>query len=1576
MAHKKFAYAGSAKSVAKKIPSAISTEPVVKLKFCESHGVPLRRAELRARREQIQRDCAARRRKILRQSMPKEQRALLRQQERDQKFSFLEDDIEFQAGHYSTYAISAAAIAVAAGSAAIAINRFTRKFADKLDTLSDTTEVLLRSVTDTSEAVGDTFEGLNGFFGGVYKALNSFVEVVKSIGGAFWKLILGGFVIALRTCGAFGLVIQELVTGLLSKIVPDMSSVLEFDEDIQEQSCAMVSQLATMVACFVLPAATSHGSRSALCNQILMRVGTFDKVSSGFEGAFNAALGILQKCINVVLRMLGCEEVQLVGAAQSAVMKWCTEVDMKFKKIDMDKPSITDLVEARSLLGVGYNLKSTLQATYLRSIIERQLDRLNARIASHRGILETENCYRAPPVLVMFGGESAVGKTYLIKAFASAVLQLADLCKPEEVAQNMWQKGEDRFFNGYCGQLVYIMDDVFQKKSVKGSDECEGMTIIRAVNSWPFPLPFADVESKGRFFFSSKLMIGTTNQVNIKSDLDQVLAKPEAVLRRITHGYWLEVASEYMTERGTFNYLKFEREFNARKAALKTREHYTKDEFLSCVPWEAWMLRPCGFDGTPVQGVGPSVFSLVKQVASELRERVERHEETVDNLTDWLSMFPGASDAPIEPQAGSLSSGSDTAERAVSATELYMRALEPKDDDSEYEWRQEFDAAVDAWHADRRTMVQRIGDLFSQACMPVKKLFRSNTGRAVVASVALIAACTCALKAITAIWNAICGFVSSIKSLLIGEQDAIVSQSVHKEVTFPVKKRGEVVPSAIAQMGNPPSDALNDIIYRNTWKVFADGEIVGQVLMVRANIGVMPYHFRKGLVSASTIEMIGCSAKSLRLKFTGAQFASFEHHDLPQADLSFVDFCKVHAQAHRDVVRYAVTDREVGNDLSRGCDIPVRLDIARPYEYNNRIELERSVLVSRGLGFDRSITVGYNEVQQVWRYNMPTQLGDCGAPFTIAEPRYFQGHCLLGIHVAGRSRAPANGMQREGWAAVLTRELLEAQLGKFSKRPIVDRFVDSLQDKGVSFEETHDVVEQSGLADGSIAAIGVIAPECQISQSLKSKLKPTGFDGFGECPVRPAELRPVRRGDEAVFPMHKAMENYKTPLHNSFVPRAKAIMGLAMKRHWELTLSSTRRILSPEEAVVGVPHMKLKSVKRSSSCGYPYNLKYAKGKTEIFGDGDDFDLESQAAKAVLSDAAKVVEAAKNNERLAHVFVDFLKDETRPHAKVDAVATRAISGAPLDYSIAVKQYYGAFMSSVHMNHTRCGMAPGINHYTEWDILAKELLRPGGRVFAGDFKAFDASEQPEVHMLCLEYINSWYRAGGGTEEDDRVRTVLFQDLIHSRHLTGVGAMRDSLVQWNKSLPSGHPLTTIINSMYSLFTLTACYVTRTGDLTDMWDSVYVCTYGDDNVVGVSDAVSEVFNQVTVAEDMKDFGLTYTSDKKDGELKPFETIDDITFLKRSFARAECEGGWCGPLNMDSILFRTYWYHNNRNFARDLQQNLYDALLELSLHDASEWQHRYEAVLQFCKEMGFVCSVFSREQARELCFARTDVWY
>jgi hypothetical protein len=303
-------------------------------------------------------------------------------------------------------------------------------------------------------------------------------------------------------------------------------------------------------------------------------------------------------------------------------------------------------------------------------------------------------------------------------------------------------------------------------------------------------------------------------------------------------------------------------------------------------------------------------------------------------------------------------------------------------------------------------------------------------------------------------------------------------------------------------------------------------------------------------------------------------------------------------------------------------------------------------------------------------------------------------------------------------------------------------------------------------------------------------------------------------------------------------------------------------------------------------------------------------------------------------------------------------------------------FGAFISSVHIHNVEVGMAPGINHHSEWGHLAHRLLKPGGKVFAGDFKAFDASGQPDIHAMCLKYINKWYEVGGAPAEDQLAREVLFLDLVHSRHLTGGGCIREAIVQWHKSLPSGHPLTTIVNSMYSLFTLTACYVKRTRDLTDMWEKAYICTYGDDNVSGVSDEVSEVFNQETVAEDMKDFKLVYTSDRKDGVLRKYESIYDITFLKRYFVDAECDSGWAGPLTLDSILYRIYYYRSNKNFARDMEANVESLLIELSMHPEEEWTDRYNLLREYCLEANIPLAIVFRDQARSIFFSRDDTWF
>lgn len=1579
-----------------------------------SNGELLLRRLRREQRDAIQQACARRRANILRKSKPKRERSEDVARERDEKYAHMSDyfteDIVEQSGVVT--GVAALVGALSAGAMALSARRCVSTMEKNMEVLSHKLCDLSDSATKTVDAVGDTFGGVNGFFGTIAKAVRSFVDTVKSIGGEFWKLVVAVLAVAIRNTVGVARIASDYVVSMLTRAVPDIEPALDAQDIVLEQDgTAFASKIAAAVACFVTPRGMSA---MALFTCIASRVGSFGRTATGLEGLFTLGLSLLEKALNAVLGLFGKEGVKLVGVAARQVQDWCNEVDGVFCKIDTSDPDIADLNRAKALMVTGYNLKATMQAPYLKDVLGRQLDKLNARIAAHRGLLEIENTYRQQPILCLFGGASAVGKTFLIKNFASAALVMAGLCDFDQCAQNMWQKGEDRFFNGYCGQLVYIMDDVFQKKAVKGSEECEGMTIIRAVNSWPFPLPFADVESKGRFFFSSKLMIGTTNQNNIASDLDTVLAQPQAVLRRITHGYWLEVAPDFATTlpngQVALDYEKWTQVRAERVSALRAKGSYTVDEVLACTPWEAWRLKRCLFDGSDQHADGETVFSLVKKVAASLKAGASVHKESVKQLNDWLSMFATATE-PIVPQSGennryggvtdscaSSYEGPEDSDEGYDLFPAYAEKLVELDLSGnptgnfatmtsqtgrqlEPQWKLEYDRMVDqelSWRARLFAQVK-----FTILGLCAKKPDVHVPGARTVAAVSLASLLVTAygaIKALRLVAKVLVAVVSTIVQLIRGDSgDEPEFQSIHHPARPYPKKKGvepPKAPSAVAQLGNPPQNVLSDIVYRNTWKVEGDGQTVGQVLFLAGTVAVMPFHFREALRRMSSIKMTSCGSQGLYITFSGETYSKLRHEDIEKADLTFVDFHTLYTRSHRDITGYCVSDRTVTHSLAGSNDLAVRLDAARIFDYGSVKTCERVQMVAKGLRFDQRIAMGMRDVLNVWGYTMPTEAGDCGAPLTFAEPRYFGGKALLGIHIAGRTRSPGNGGQREGWSAVLTQELVEAVLSRFSV--IKDRFYDDLKEDGIPvIDDDAPIVAESGLAKGSMAPIGRLPDGYTVSQSVRSKIRRTGFTGFGPCPVAPAVLSAVVRDGVKVEPMHVALANYQTPLHVSEVPKREAVMALAMKQHMLLTSHSTRRVLSFEEAVQGVPELKLKSINRKSSAGYPFNLKYASGKKEIFGDGDDFDLSLPGALYVRSRVERIVALAKRGERCAHIFVDFLKDETRPLAKVEAVATRAISGAPVDYSIAVRQYYGAFMSSVYMNHTVCGMAPGINYYTEWDILWAKLVAPGGKVFAGDFKAFDASEQPDIHDLCLKYINDWYRLGGASEEDCRVREILFEDLVHSRHLTGNGCVRDSLVQWNKSLPSGHPLTTIVNSMYSLFALTACYVDATGDLTGMWDKCFICTYGDDNVVGVSDSVAEVFNQVTVAAAMERiFRMTYTSDKKGADLVPYETIDDITFLKRGFVRAECEGGWAAPLAMESILYRTYFYRNERSFAHDLAQNFNDVLMELSLHPEALWKEKFDAVAEYCSRHDIPLSICSRAQARELCFSRNDVWF
>jgi hypothetical protein len=442
---------------------------------------------------------------------------------------------------------------------------------------------------------------------------------------------------------------------------------------------------------------------------------------------------------------------------------------------------------------------------------------------------------------------------------------------------------------------------------------------------------------------------------------------------------------------------------------------------------------------------------------------------------------------------------------------------------------------------------------------------------------------------------------------------------------------------------------------------------------------------------------------------------------------------------------------------------------------------------------------------------------------------------------------------------------------------------------------------------------------------------------------------------------------------------------MAMKKHWEVTYNFPRNVLTFEEAIEPPAHWKLKPLNRKTSAGYKY-AQFATpqnpGKTWALGHEGDITWDSDGMKILREDVDHLIYQATKGVRLLHVCVDFLKDELRPLKKVESVATRVIAGTEVDYTIACRMYFGAFMASTFATYIENGMAPGINHYTEWGLLAEKLLNAGTKMFDGDFSRFDSSEQPYFHEAILDYIQKWYRKDQDwNEEDELVREILWMDLVHSRHLTGLGNSLEYVVQWNKSLPSGHPLTTIVNSMYSLISLAHCYVARVHTY-DMWDHAYVCTFGDDNIASVDDEICELFNQVTVAESMADLGLTYTSGHKDRELVPYTGIDDITFLKRSFVVDEDSDyvspnlGWVAPLDPNSFLFEPYWYKNARDPAGDMQRRVEHMLGEMSLHGQDMWDTYAEKAIKWCLDRGLHLQHYDRAAWRAYIKTRMDVWF
>uniref|UniRef100_A0AB38ZKD5 Genome polyprotein n=1 Tax=Crocidura shantungensis picorna-like virus 2 TaxID=3139522 RepID=A0AB38ZKD5_9VIRU len=333
--------------------------------------------------------------------------------------------------------------------------------------------------------------------------------------------------------------------------------------------------------------------------------------------------------------------------------------------------------------------------------------------------------------------------------------------------------------------------------------------------------------------------------------------------------------------------------------------------------------------------------------------------------------------------------------------------------------------------------------------------------------------------------------------------------------------------------------------------------------------------------------------------------------------------------------------------------------------------------------------------------------------------------------------------------------------------------------------------------------------------------------------------------------------------------------------------STQIRIYSIEEAVLGLPNRDhYDPLTLKTSAGFPlssYKPASAKGKYWLF----DIDYNNHKLKSVheklLQEISLLYDSYKRGIRPNVVFVDCLKDEILPKEKIPLEGkTRVFSIAPVQYTILFRQYFFDFLALFKLNRITLGHAIGINpESSQWAQLYDRLHNHvHTKIVAGDYSNFGPAFNSDLAEGAITAIMLWYEKYDPSPENNKIRWMLLKELIGSRHLCG-----DLVYSVHCGCPSGSPITDILNSIVNWFYIYHAWIELVQLPLYSFDShAYMCVYGDDILMGVSDALADKFNTLTISNYFATKNIKFTDFDKGDKIIPYRSIQDVEFLKRKF--------------------------------------------------------------------------------------------
>jgi hypothetical protein len=325
-------------------------------------------------------------------------------------------------------------------------------------------------------------------------------------------------------------------------------------------------------------------------------------------------------------------------------------------------------------------------------------------------------------------------------------------------------------------------------------------------------------------------------------------------------------------------------------------------------------------------------------------------------------------------------------------------------------------------------------------------------------------------------------------------------------------------------------------------------------------------------------------------------------------------------------------------------------------------------------------------------------------------------------------------------------------------------------------------------------------------------------------------------------------------------------------------------------------------IKRNTSAGFPFDKSKRFFLIDIPPERDlqepvDVSDEIKARIDIMLDNYK--KGIRNNP----IFKSSLKDEPIKKSKAEQGKVRVFNGSPLDFTIITRMFTLMFVALVQSHNLLFECCPGVNVFSsQWEDLYHHLTYFNQHnIIAGDYKAYDKRMGSIMISAAFDVILAVCEAANYTEVELKILKGICVDTCFSWN-----DFNGDLVEFFGSMPSGHSLTTVLNSIVGALYIryvfyVACPFEKDVYLKNFRKYVRAAFYGDDNIMNVHDSISDWFNHSVIVRHMAEVGIEYTMADKTSESRPFVHISEAEFLKRSFV--EYENFIFAPLNEASII-------------------------------------------------------------------------